>query len=235
MTLQITTRGCRIIIATIWSFSLSLALPWTVYFQLITIGRSTNNEHLYVCREVWPTEQMGTIYFLVANLVVCYLLPLMVFLICYGCIWHRLCRRVLPGEGAHNNGLVRRSKIKVIKMLFVVVMVFMVSWLPLYAIFIRVKVGGNIVENSLEEYVIQVSAPVAQWFGASNSCVNPLLYAFFNEKLRTGFKSLLFGESPNHSNEVVLRVSSKNRTLGNSAKATTLSLDRKKSYKACAI
>ncbi|KAG8185439.1 hypothetical protein JTE90_022370 [Oedothorax gibbosus] len=143
MTLQITTRGCRIIIAAIWIFSLSLSLPWTVYFQLVSIGKSSYGDPLYVCREVWPTEQMGTVYFLVANLVICYLLPLLVFLVCYGSIWYRLCSRVLPGEGAHNNLLAKRSKIKVIKMLFLVVTVFMISWLPLYAVFIRVKVGGT--------------------------------------------------------------------------------------------
>ncbi|GFQ69061.1 neuropeptide SIFamide receptor [Trichonephila clavata] len=229
MTWQITSRGCRVIIATIWLFSFTLTLPWTVYFRLILIGKTTENDNLYVCREIWPNEHMGVIYFIVANLVLCYLFPLLVILICYGFIWLKVWKRELPGEGMHNNGLVQRSKVKVIKMLFVVVLVFMGSWLPLYAIFTRIKIGEPYPENSLEEFIIQVSAPVAQWLGASNSCINPVLYAFFNTKLRAGFKSVLFGQkpccSPNVRNMVKMTsrktISARIQTRGSSKKSTT--------------
>ncbi|GIY70887.1 neuropeptide SIFamide receptor [Caerostris extrusa] len=114
MTWQITSRGCRFIIGAIWTFSITLTLPWMVYFRLIQIGKTTRNDNLYVCREIWPTESMGVIYFIVANLMLCYLLPLFIILLCYGFIWLKVWRK-LPGEGIHNNGLVHRSKIKVIK------------------------------------------------------------------------------------------------------------------------
>lgn len=221
MTWQITSRGYRYIIAAIWIFSLTLTLPWTVYFRLIPIGRTADHETLYVCREVWPTERMATAYFIVANLVLCYLLPLCIILVCYGLIWMRVSRRKLPGEGVHNNGLVHRSKVKVVKMLFVVVLVFIVSWLPLYVIFTRIKVGEPYLENSLEEFVIQVSAPIAQWLGAANSCINPVLYAFFNNRLREGFKSFLFGDKACCSPEggMVVKFSTRSRSMGTSGRS----------------
>lgn len=237
MQCQITSRGCRCIIAAIWIFSFTITIPWTIYFRLMSIGKTTDNETLYVCREIWPTERMGTIYFLIANLVICYLLPLCIILLCYVFIWIKVCKRQILGEGEHNNGVIQRSKVKVIKMLFIVVLVFMISWLPLYAIFTRIKVGESYQDNSVEELVIQISAPIAQWLGASNSCINPILYAFFNNKFRAGFRSVLFGGKfclKGQENNVRM-MSVRTRSMGNSGKTKTTSSLRKYSCKTSAL
>lgn len=216
---QITSRGCRCIITTIWIFSFSITIPWAVYFRLISIGKTSENEMLYVCREVWPTERLGTIYFLIANLVICYLLPLSVIFLCYVFIWLKVWKRKMPGEGEYNNGMVHRSKVKVIKMLFLVVLAFMFSWLPLYAIFTRIKVGEPYLENSSEELIIQISAPIAQWLGASNSCINPILYAFFNKKFRAGFRTVLFyNKACCKASSANARVMSRTKTVATSGK-----------------
>ncbi|KAM7304967.1 hypothetical protein ISCGN_014867 [Ixodes scapularis] len=161
---QITIRVCRVIIAVIWSFSLTITLPWTFFFRLMPM-LSESNSSLQVCREDWPTERMGMLYFIVANLILCYLLPLCVITLCYIFIWLKVWRRRPPGE-AHDFGvenMIQRSKVKVAKMLLVVVIVFAISWLPLYAIFARLKIGEPLVDGSAEQAVIEVAAPVAQW------------------------------------------------------------------------
>lgn len=79
-----------------------------------------------------------------------------------------------------------RSKMKVIKMLLLVVVLFAMSWLPLYAILTRVKFGPP--PSDWEDQLIRTIIPMAQCLGSSNSCINPILYAFFNKKYRTGFK-----------------------------------------------
>uniref|UniRef100_A0A182TBN2 G-protein coupled receptors family 1 profile domain-containing protein n=1 Tax=Anopheles maculatus TaxID=74869 RepID=A0A182TBN2_9DIPT len=83
----------------------------------------------------------------------------------------------------------QKSKIKVVKMLVVVVILFVLSWLPLYVIFARIKLGGAL--ESSEEELLQIATPIAQWLGASNSCINPILYAFFNKKYRKGFAAII--------------------------------------------
>ena len=75
-------------------------------------------------------------------------------------------------------------------MLVVVVIIFMLSWLPLYAIFIRIKLGSEQMET-WEDFLLPYVTPVAQWLGASNSCINPVLYAYFNQKYRRGFTAII--------------------------------------------
>lgn len=53
--------------------------------------------------------------------------------------------------------------------------------------------------------------PLAQWLGASNSCVNPILYFFFNAKFRAYFKKALrknlFCYSPKVNRKKVMKAS----------------------------
>lgn len=151
-----------------------------------------------ICMEQWPTPNSGNIYFVVAHLVMCYLFPLTLISVCYLLIWRRVCRRTLPGEPHPHGGImdlmIQRSKVKVIKMLLVVVVTFALSWLPLYVLFTRIKFGGPY-SSETEETIIHSLLPIAQWLGASNSCINPILYAFFNRKFRVGFKAILTSRS----------------------------------------
>lgn len=84
---------------------------------------------------------------------------------------------------------------QVVKMMVVVVVLFAISWLPLYVVFTIVKFGGDIEESSLKQEVLKFMAPFAQWLGASNSCINPVLYAFFNKKFRKGFYAIIKSRS----------------------------------------
>lgn len=80
-------------------------------------------------------------------------------------------------------------------MMVVVVVLFVLSWLPLYVIFTMVKLGGPVEEESPKERILMVLAPIAQWLGASNSCINPVLYTFFNKKFRKGFLAIIKSKS----------------------------------------
>lgn len=84
---------------------------------------------------------------------------------------------------------------QVVKMMVIVVVLFVLSWLPLYIIFTMVKLGGPIEIDSQKEKVLMVLAPIAQWLGASNSCINPVLYTFFNKKYRRGFIAIIQSRS----------------------------------------
>lgn len=67
-------------------------------------------------------------------------------------------------------------------MVFVVILTFAVSWLPLYIIFIVIKFEYLQYDNVRS--VLDVMLPIAQWLGASNSCINPILFAYMNRSFR---------------------------------------------------
>ncbi|CAL8142351.1 unnamed protein product [Orchesella dallaii] len=223
MKCQISTRVCRILILIIWTFSFSISLPWAIYFRLTPLNPNIPDSELMVCTEEWPNAKLGNVYFAVAHLLFCYLLPLTLITICYTLILRKVSMRKIPQETKNLSTelLVQRSKMKVIKMLLLVVVLFAMSWLPLYSIFTRVKFGPQ--PSEWEDQLIRTITPIAQWLGSSNSCINPILYAFFNKKYRTGFKAVLMSRSCCSTLRVEVSASSKTDSSTRSSNRINLS------------
>ncbi|XP_012258758.1 neuropeptide SIFamide receptor [Athalia rosae] len=186
---QITKRRARMMIVVIWFIGLTTTLPWLIFFDLVVIFDFAPDVQL--CLEVWPEPLDGSLFFLVGNMMLCYVLPMILISMCYVLIWIKVWKRHIPNDtkDAQMERIQQKSKVKVVKMLVVVVILFVLSWLPLYMIFARIKLGGQI--DEWEEEIIQTATPIAQWLGSSNSCINPILYAFFNKKYRRGFMAIL--------------------------------------------
>ena len=121
---QMSRLCARRVIIIIWLFSSIVAFPWALYFQLQPIDPSS--PELMLCNEQWPDESSEITYFIVANLCLCYLIPLCAITACYLAIWVKVWRRIIPGEQPKGLGnqldyLLQRSKIKTVKMFVVVV------------------------------------------------------------------------------------------------------------------
>lgn len=185
---QITNTVAKFAIVIIWIVALIIPFPWLIYFDLIEHQGERTTSYL-ICIEVWPTLEEGNLYFLIGNILLCYVVPLVLITYCYAMIWAKVWSRDIPGEtkDGQMNTMVHKSKIKVVKMLVVVVILFMLSWLPLYVTASLVKYGGP----SQQDFVLIIIVPIAQWLGAANSCINPILYAFFNKKYRNGFAAII--------------------------------------------
>ncbi|KAL6435401.1 hypothetical protein ACFW04_005409 [Cataglyphis niger] len=186
---QITKRRARMMIVVIWFIALTMTSPWLLFFDLVSIYE--DEPDLRLCLETWPHPEDGTLFFLIGNLILCYVLPMILISLCYILIWIKVWRRHIPTDtkDAQMERLQQKSKVKVVKMLVVVVILFVLSWLPLYVIFAVIKLGGDLVQG--EDEILPIATPIAQWLGASNSCINPILYAFFNKKYRRGFIAIL--------------------------------------------
>ncbi|XP_047360234.1 neuropeptide SIFamide receptor-like [Vespa velutina] len=186
---QITKRRARMMIVVIWFIALTITSPWLVYFNLVSIY--DDDPDLRLCLETWPRPEDGSLFFLIGNLTLCYVLPMILISLCYILIWIKVWRRHIPTDtkDAQMERIQQKSKVKVVKMLVVVVILFVLSWLPLYVIFAVIKLGGDVAGQ--EDEILPIATPIAQWLGASNSCINPILYAFFNKKYRRGFVAIL--------------------------------------------
>lgn len=68
--------------------------------------------YFQICTELWPNQESENLYFVLANLVVCYLFPLAVISACYVQIWRRVALRRMPGEVC-GQIIINRSKVKV--------------------------------------------------------------------------------------------------------------------------
>lgn len=134
------------------------------------------------------------------NLGLQYLIPLSVIAFFYILILKKIAERRLPKLARHlpanvkdgnrqSSLVIERSKVKVFKMLIVLVLLFALSWLPLYVIFFIIKIGPRFEDQSIGNQILHTSVPIAQWLGASNSCVNPILYFFFNAKFRLYYRN----------------------------------------------
>lgn len=127
-------------IGCIWIVAMGSTIPWALFFQLVPLYQDSE---IMLCREVWPPGLDGSLYFLVANVFACYLVPMSLISLCYVLIWIKVSKRSIPGDSkdAQIDRMQQKSKIKVVKMLIAVVILFVLSWLPLYLIFAWIKFG----------------------------------------------------------------------------------------------
>lgn len=73
-------------------------------------------------------------------------------------------------------------------MLLILTATFAVSWLPLYTIMLICYYGYS---DTVCPNVYATIQPIFQWLGASNSCVNPIIYCFASHKWRMEFREVV--------------------------------------------
>lgn len=196
---KLTISTATLIIVIIWVLAISIMCPSGVMLQVtkeqtirIYLGDGNRTSPFYWCRENWPNQEMRKIYttVLFANI---YLAPLSLIVIMYARIGITLFKTAMPtgdkpGAGHDNRHTVSKKKQRVIKMLLVVALLFVLSWLPLWTLMMLTDYA------SLSEYQYRLINiyiyPFAHWLAFFNSSINPIIYGFFNENFRRGFQAV---------------------------------------------
>jgi len=186
---KLTRRQCRILIALLWTFSLVFSSPIFIdmHIRHTCFHRPTDNETEYsqtICETVGLPSPIHDAYN-VATVTIIYLIPLCLLTIIYIRLGWRLYRTHAPGEAhSERDAKIKKSKHKVIKMCFVVVIMFGVCWFPL-------QLYTNILYSYVDKKVKQEYIPHVYFtfhlMAMSNSCVNPVIYGVMSSKFREGY------------------------------------------------
>lgn len=144
------------------------------------------------CIEIWDKKEHGVIYFFCVNLLCFHLAPIVIICLSNLKLWWHVRQRQVP-IGLANWQDVQKAFLHtqrgVRNILSMVTLMFVICWIPLYAIGIKIKLAVEVDEK--DEEIIHVALPLAQLLGSWNSCVNPVFYAFVNSKFREMVFALL--------------------------------------------
>lgn len=155
---------------------------------------------LYSCYEDFAKPHMGKVYTVVLFLHI-YLVPLTIIMIMYGSIGVKLCSSLLAsreppmadgaveaGERRGRQPMISRKKMMVIKMLILVALLFMLSWLPLWTLMMMAYYAG--LDSDQMEVLTSYIFPFAHWLAFANSSINPIIYGYYNENFKKGFRAV---------------------------------------------
>ncbi|KAK5871625.1 hypothetical protein PBY51_004493 [Eleginops maclovinus] len=155
---------------------------------------------LYTCYENFANPQRRRVYTAVLFAHI-YLVPLTVITLMYGSIGSKLGSSVIANRepqlanatvqaGGRRGGqpMISQKKIKVIKMLILVALLFMLSWLPLWTLMMMTDYAG--LDRDQLDLLTSYIFPFAHWLAFSNSSVNPIIYGYYNENFKKGFQAV---------------------------------------------
>lgn len=207
---KLTISTSSFTIAVIWVLAISIMCPSGVMLQVteerrvsILLEENNSTQPFYWCHENWPNKEMRKIYTTVLFAII-YLGPLTLIVIMYARIGLTLFKTATPTpasqqsassfdsgsrkpSGYETHQIVSRKKKHVVKMLLVVALLFILSWLPLWTL-MMLSDYANL--NEFQHRVINIYIyPLAHWLAFCNSSINPIIYGFFNENFRRGFQS----------------------------------------------
>jgi hypothetical protein len=186
---KLTRKQCRILIIGLWIFSILFSSP--IFFEMhirhICFHRDSHDLKEYIqtiCQTNGLYPSVQTIYN-IATLAVIYFIPLCVLSIVYIRLGWQLHQSRAPGEAhSERDARIKKSKQKVIKMCFIVVIMFGVCWFPM-------QIYINILRPYLDQIFDQKYVPhfyfAFHLMSMSNSCLNPFIYGVMSSKFRAGY------------------------------------------------
>ncbi|XP_055967141.1 neuropeptide FF receptor 2 [Sorex fumeus] len=222
---KLTVKTAFVIIMIIWFLAITIMFPSAIMLHVqeeryyrVKLSSQNKTSPVYWCREEWPNQEMRKIYttVLFANI---YLAPLSLIVVMYGRIGVSLCKRAEADRGKQSQErchVVSKKKQKVIKMLLIVALLFILSWLPLWTL-MMLSDYADLAPDELRIINIYIY-PFAHWLAFCNSSVNPIIYGFFNENFRRGFQDafhLQFCQKRGKSKEVYVQTAYNRRAKNN--------------------
>lgn len=159
------------IIVSLWAWSIASSTNVLVNGTALTI------EGHYYC---YIADAWITFHFILGT-GVNVALPLLIIIVLYTIVCHKLWSRDVPAEGANQNHGQAAAR-KVTRMMVVIVVLYVLCWLPLDIILFLEFLGY--VEINVSIYFFLV------WLTVAFSGINPYIYLTLSQKFRHRFKDL---------------------------------------------
>ncbi|XP_035669408.1 neuropeptide FF receptor 2-like [Branchiostoma floridae] len=204
---RMSIRTMQKLLVAVWLLAVVIMIPQVFNMHLRDLASAT------FCVEIWPDVMFHKIYTVLLMCFV-YIGPLVCVSYLYSRIVYRIWYRPNPSNdhaaatGPNHRvrqeefvGAVPKRRVRVIKMLILVVVLFTLSWLPLYTLWILHDFVD--LPESVRRFIDMNIFPAAHWLAYSNSCVNPLVYGFYNSNIRQKILSMF---SCDNKNDCVLRM-----------------------------
>uniref|UniRef100_A0A096NYJ9 Mu-type opioid receptor n=1 Tax=Papio anubis TaxID=9555 RepID=A0A096NYJ9_PAPAN len=178
-----TPRNAKIINVCNWILSSAIGLP--VMFMATTKYRQGSIDcTLTFSHPSWYWENLLKI----CVFIFAFIMPVLIITVCYGLMILRLKSvRMLSGSKEKDRNLRR-----ITRMVLVVVAVFIICWTPIH-IYVIIKALVTIPETTFQT----VSWHFCIALGYTNSCLNPVLYAFLDENFKRCFREFCIPASSN--------------------------------------
>ncbi|CAH1786704.1 unnamed protein product [Owenia fusiformis] len=178
----------------IWVLSLVAMSPIPKLSRLVMFLQ--NGETRAFCAEHWEHISHRRA-FSMSIFVIMFLLPMLIIAICYFKMAKNLLTSVGPGVSIECNisaFRVLRSRRKIARMVFVVVILFVTCWMPLHVVHLWFDFGK--VDHITSEFdIFKIVAHCMSYLG---SVVNPFVYCFMSHNFRKCFKQAFkCGKLPN--------------------------------------
>nr|XP_020471991.1 somatostatin receptor type 5-like [Monopterus albus] len=165
----------KVFTGVVWVVSFLIVLPVTIYSHV--------QKEFNTCNITWPApRELWSIVFILYTSILGFFGPLFVISLCYLLIVIKM-RSASVRAGLTKR---RRSERKVTRMVVIIVLVFVLCWLPFFIANI-VNLIHTIPENSTTAAVYFFLVILTY----VNSCANPVLYGFLSDNFKQSFQKVL--------------------------------------------
>ncbi|XP_037793076.1 substance-K receptor-like isoform X2 [Penaeus monodon] len=174
----------KVVIASIWLFSTTLAIPNAIALRVIYVVDTVTGKSKPYCAPVnIDTVVMWAYSHVMVGLQ--FFVPLGIISFAYIRMGWELWGAQTPGNAEDaRDAHVLKNKKRVIKMLFMVVALFAFCWAPLQTYHVLQEIYPDINKYRF----INIIWFCCHWLAMSNSCCNPFIYAIYNEKFKREFR-----------------------------------------------
>ncbi|XP_071348843.1 atypical chemokine receptor 4 [Trachinotus anak] len=166
-------RHCWTVCLVVWATAFMLGLPDLILSEV----RWASNRN--ICLAIYPPSMArgGKVVLEIAEVLLGFLLPLLVMVICYASVGRAL--KGLPVES-------RGKKWKALRVLLIVVGVFVVTQLPYNVLKVYRMMDSvyALVTHCGTSKVLDKAAQVTECLALTHCCLNPILYAFVGSSFR---------------------------------------------------